>query len=172
MANKPCPFCGGTNLATPPGIAIVVCGDCEASGPEGTPHPAHAIVSVLVYGDPAPAGLYAVALCVTREGEPEPQVIEPEDDGRRILVDARDLLESGSRVGDKGLVNVVEERPQVELDPTGAEILLGVLSPVLTDAIDDSQAHRGDAQWANVALQVDQHVSSLAADLNGALSLI
>jgi len=37
--NKPCPFCGGTSFATPPGIAIVVCGKCEAAGPAGVPHP-------------------------------------------------------------------------------------------------------------------------------------
>tara|TARA_Y100000310_G_scaffold174686_1_gene174801 strand:+ start:805 stop:1050 length:246 start_codon:yes stop_codon:yes gene_type:complete len=36
---KPCPFCGGSDLATPPGIAIVVCGDCSAAGPPGVPHP-------------------------------------------------------------------------------------------------------------------------------------
>jgi len=36
---KPCPFCGGTNLASPPGIAVIVCGGCQAAGPIGTPHP-------------------------------------------------------------------------------------------------------------------------------------
>ncbi len=36
---KPCPFCGGTNLATPPMQAVVVCGDCDACGPFGTAHP-------------------------------------------------------------------------------------------------------------------------------------
>jgi len=36
---KPCPWCGGTDLATPPGQAVVVCGTCEATGPYGLPHP-------------------------------------------------------------------------------------------------------------------------------------
>jgi len=36
---EPCPFCGGTNLASPPGMAVICCGDCEASGPIGPPHP-------------------------------------------------------------------------------------------------------------------------------------
>ena len=36
---KPCPFCGGTNLASPPGQAVIVCGDCDATGPMGTAHP-------------------------------------------------------------------------------------------------------------------------------------
>ncbi len=44
---KACPFCGGTNLATPPGIAIVVCGDCEASGPVGKAHPTNDALTVL-----------------------------------------------------------------------------------------------------------------------------
>ncbi|GAF86782.1 unnamed protein product [marine sediment metagenome] len=36
---KPCPFCGGTNLASPPGQAVIVCGDCDATGPAGAEHP-------------------------------------------------------------------------------------------------------------------------------------
>jgi len=36
---KPCPFCGGTDLATPPGVATVVCGSCGAAGPSAKPHP-------------------------------------------------------------------------------------------------------------------------------------
>ena len=43
---KPCPFCGGTNLATPPGQAVVVCGDCDAAGPFGAPHPRHASLTL------------------------------------------------------------------------------------------------------------------------------
>ncbi len=39
FAAAPCPFCGGLDLATPPGIPIVVCGTCGASGPVGLPHP-------------------------------------------------------------------------------------------------------------------------------------
>jgi len=39
IAPKKCPFCGGSNLATPFGVATVVCGDCGAAGPSGTPHP-------------------------------------------------------------------------------------------------------------------------------------
>ena len=47
---KPCPFCGGLNLATPPGIAIVVCGDCGAAGPEATGHPtSDALTEVAAY---------------------------------------------------------------------------------------------------------------------------
>jgi len=36
---KPCPFCGGTDIATPPGVAVVVCGNCQAAGPVGVGHP-------------------------------------------------------------------------------------------------------------------------------------
>ena len=32
---KPCPFCGGTNLASPPGMPVIVCGDCDCAGPLG-----------------------------------------------------------------------------------------------------------------------------------------
>ena len=32
---KPCPFCGGKDLATPPMQPVVCCGTCEASGPFG-----------------------------------------------------------------------------------------------------------------------------------------
>ena len=44
---KPCPFCGGKNLATPPGIAVVVCGDCEAGGPIGVAHPKSDAMTIL-----------------------------------------------------------------------------------------------------------------------------
>ena len=44
---KPCPFCGSRNLATPPGQAVVVCGDCEAAGPFGTPHPTKDVLTEL-----------------------------------------------------------------------------------------------------------------------------
>jgi len=36
---KPCPFCGGTNLASPFGEAVIVCGDCNCAGPLGRSHP-------------------------------------------------------------------------------------------------------------------------------------
>ena len=36
---KPCPWCGSENTASPPGVAIIVCGGCGACGPEATPHP-------------------------------------------------------------------------------------------------------------------------------------
>lgn len=31
--HAPCPFCGGTDLATPPDGIVVVCGDCGCAGP-------------------------------------------------------------------------------------------------------------------------------------------
>ncbi|KKL04236.1 hypothetical protein LCGC14_2618060 [marine sediment metagenome] len=33
MKAKPCPFCGCTDVTTPPGIAIAICEHCEAAGP-------------------------------------------------------------------------------------------------------------------------------------------
>jgi len=30
---KPCPFCGSMNLATPPLMSVVVCGNCNCAGP-------------------------------------------------------------------------------------------------------------------------------------------
>ena len=37
---KRCPFCGAEgDFANPPGIAIIVCGQCEAAGPPGIAHP-------------------------------------------------------------------------------------------------------------------------------------
>ncbi len=47
MDKKPCPFCGGTDLATPPGVAIVVCGDCGACGPTRLPHPRSDSLTIL-----------------------------------------------------------------------------------------------------------------------------
>ena len=43
----PCPFCGGKDLATPPGIGIVVCGTCSGAGPAATPHPNSDVLTVV-----------------------------------------------------------------------------------------------------------------------------
>ena len=39
QAVESCPFCGSHNLASPPGVPALICGNCQAAGPLGKGHP-------------------------------------------------------------------------------------------------------------------------------------